>query len=54
MVDHEYEFVILKPENFEEVATFLDKHFFPRDPLVRNSVYNFMYLFDIYLQQHKP
>ena len=35
MGDREYEFVILNHENFEEVVAFLDKHFFPRNPLVR-------------------
>ena len=33
MSDCEYELMVLKPEDFEEVAVFLDKHYFTRDPI---------------------
>ena len=37
MSECENELVVLKSENFEEVVTFLDKHFFTREPLVSIS-----------------
>ncbi|CAB4015261.1 Hypothetical predicted protein [Paramuricea clavata] len=33
MNDCEYELVVLKPEDFEEVAMFLDNHFITREPV---------------------
>lgn len=31
----EYELVVLRPEDFDEVISFIDKHFLTQNPLVR-------------------
>ena len=48
------EFVVLSPENFEEVVTFHDKHFLPQNPLVkvRNFARNILIWFSGEIKGH--